>query len=249
MASTKGNAKAMKKLAYMYCDSRGVDKNYDEAIKLLQNAQKLGEQCNSELGFIYLRQEKVQLAYSCFMTARKNGEAVFYDDLFYCARVLESNNQISYKELLSLALYCEKESPQITDDMAIVLSELYYYDNDMVSPDYQKAESYALQVQCPQSDYIVGKLAAYGNSNRLKPADAEEYLKRAADAGYVDAMLVLGKLYAVWNLYTRSVNMLMKAYNNGCKEAAHEISELYATGMVTGRADSKKAAEWEAKAQ
>lgn len=249
MASTKGNAKAMKKLAYMYCDSRGVAQNYDEAIKLLQNAQKLGEQCNSELGFIYLRQEKVQLAYSCFMAARKNGESVFYDDLFYCARVLESNNQISYKELLSLALYCEKESPQITDDMAIVLSELYYYDNDTVSPDYQKAESYALQVQCPQSDYIVGKLAAYGKSNRLKPADAEEYLKRAADAGYVDAMLILGKLYAVWNLYTRSVNMLMKAYNNGCKEAAHEISELYATGMVTGRADSKKAAEWEAKAQ
>ena len=83
----------------------------------------------------------------------------------------------------------------------------------------------------------------------MEPADAEPYLLTASNAGIVDAMYTLGRLYRVWSLDTKAVNMLTKAYNAGCKEAAAEISEMYLNGDVTGRCDKKKAAEWEAKAR
>lgn len=244
-----GNANAASCLGSMYAFGNYVDKDINKAIALYDEAQANGVDTYNLKGNLYYMSYQYDLAFECFKSAYDKGDKSLLSLFFDVAYSLFSQADDMQEYLVRLALDCENQGYS-SNDIALMLGRAYFYENNVVYQDLVKAENYLRQCSnVPEASYIIGKIAAYGESNYLEPEDAESYLITASNAGIVDAMLVLGKLYHLWHLNGKAVNMLMKAYNNGCKEAAQEISEMYRNGDVTGRKDKKKAAEWEAKAK
>lgn len=248
-AYKNGKARAASGLGSMYAFGNYVDKDISKAITLYDEAQANGVDTYNLKGNLYYINGKSDLAFECYKAAYDKGDKSLLSIFFDVAYSLFSQTDDMQEYLVKLALDCENQG-YLSNNVSLILGRLYFYENNFVNQDLVKAENYLRQCSNePEASYIIGKIAAYGESNYLEPKDAESYLITASNAGFVDAMFTLGKLYHLWQLNGKAVNMLMKAYNNGCKEAAQEISEMYKNGDVTGRKDKKKAAEWEAKAK
>ena len=225
---------------YVQVDEAKAMQLYDDSIRLgYTNAYNLK-------GMACLTDDK-KMAYECLKKAYEKGDKNYVSFLFMCAYDLYADDMEKKKELFLYALECAKKGVNLSESMHLVLGNAFY-EGVFVDQDINLAVSHLQKcIDNPQACYIVGKMAAYGQVSAITPAQSESYLLNATSAGISDAMLTLGKLYNEWDLAAKAVNMLMKAYSKGEKEAALIISDMYLNGDVTGRKDKKKAAEWKAK--
>lgn len=107
-AATKGHAKAMYNLGYMYENGEGMDQNTGEAIRWYQKASQKGNiDAFVALGIIYLNSDKDREAENCLKIAAEKGnmEGIEMLGYFYFTRE-------KYKEALPwLTKATEKEMP------------------------------------------------------------------------------------------------------------------------------------------
>ena len=249
-AYMKGNDVATAILGDMYLCGQYVPKDEKKALELYDEAIKRGcLEAYNKKGEFYYYYRNYKEAYFYLKKLNYN-EANFYSPmLFECGYNLYKENYIEEPELLNIAINCEKNGVNIPEKAHLLLGKAYF-DGEYLPEDFHKATHHLKKcLSYPEANYLIGKMAAYGVIEEITPAESESYLMTAADSGIADAMLVLGKLYRQWQFASKAISMLMKAYSNGSKEAALEISEMYLNGDVTGRKDKKKAKEWSEKAK
>lgn len=222
-----------------------VDVNKTKARELYNDALRLGCQTvYNQIGFLYYTEKNYEKAYYYLKKRYDVGDTVMLRTFFDCAYKLFGNQTEPDIELVRIAFSCLRANIPLTDEHHIVLG-FAYYNGIYVDQDIASAINHLRHCHSnPTACSIIGTMAAYGEHPDITPAQAEPYLLTAVKAGNSNAMLTLGKLYKKWNLATKAINMLTKAYSSGEKEAAREISDMYLNGDVTGRKDRKKAAEW-----
>lgn len=249
-AYKKKDGVAASYLGDMFMYGYYVKRDENKALALYDEAIKWGnDEGYNRKGMYYYFRHDYQEAYFCFKKLNYNEANLYSPMMFECAYKIYQNNSDKEDELIKIAINCEKYGSNVPETARLILGKAYF-DGEYLAEDFKMAAYYLKQcLSYPEANYLIGKMAAYGVIDEITQAESEPYLLTASNAGIADAMLVLGKLYKQWQLASKAISMLMKAYSNGAKEAAQEISEMYLNGDVTGRKDKKKAKEWSEKAK
>lgn len=249
-AYKKKSGEAAACLGDMYLHGQVVQKNEKKALELYDESIMLGyTEGYDKKGMFYYFFQNYKDAYLNLKKLNYDKANFYSSIMFECAYNLYNNVSSKENELIKIAINCMKYGKNVPEEAYLVIGKAHFH-GEYLAEDFNMAAYYLKQcLSYSEANYLIGKMAAYGVIDEITPAESESYLLTASNAGIADAMLVLGKLYKQWQLASKAISMLMKAYSNGVKEAAQEISEMYLNGDVTGRKDKKKAKEWSEKAK
>ena len=222
-ASELGHACASNALGIGYLFALGVDRNYEEAIRLFNIASEggsLSAYCN--LGYCYQMGVGViqdnDKAFMYYMKAKDYNVAMYNIGSCYMGGLGVAKD---FEEGIRWHQKAAEEGYLI----AIVRLAGRYLNGQGVTRDYDKAYKYFLmgvELEDAQCMYEISRMYYRGDIGGSED-EAIPWLIKAAEAGCVNAMWLLGKCYQgkVFNNFydeEKSKYWLDKAYANGYKE-------------------------------
>lgn len=110
-------------------------------------------------------------------------------------------------------------------------------------------EANNINIDCTTCSKIAEEYYAEGVSlnNKFKYAEAIVPLQKAVEMGSIDAAYYLGMMYLHYEDATKGFSLILKAAEQGYKDAVFQVAELYYTGAGTTK-DKEKAKMWYQKA-
>ena len=239
-----GSYEAAKYLGLLYSRGQGCTADKIKARFYFDSATKNGFECWAEQAEAARYFNDEEWEYTVLEKSRQCGKDIDKLRHFELKYKYESGNEENADELFALAMECVNRGLN-SFYVAKTVGKALYYGKSYLGKDVELSVKCLLPYETdPECAEILGLAAAYGETTLLKPRDAENYLKFAADNGSAVAALTLAKLYRSWQLYANAANQFNRAYKMGAVEAAELLSEMYMNGEVSGRKDKKMASLW-----
>lgn len=142
------------------------------------------------------------------------------------------------------------------DPLCTELLGTLYAEGSMGKPDYQKAKSYYLESGNNSSLYHLGLLYLDGKLGKLTEKETKlgmDYMQKAADNGYIDAIYFLGYCYQTGAFmdsadHVKAVEHFRILADNGVAAGQFKMGVYYEVGRGGVEADATKAVEYYQKA-
>lgn len=226
----KGNSEAMYQLALIYLEPTAMQ-NLDEAQSLLNMAAEKGH----ALAMFTL----ARLYHEGTVIPKDDSKALYW----YSAANSKDHPQAEYElaMLLLKGTWQMNENPitlllksaeQDYVPAQLTLAKLYQQGQKVPKNDKAAFDWYvrAAKLAEPEAFYYIGLSFVYGQLNQPKNRDlGVEYLKQAAEAGYVPAQYTLASLYlegqSVLDDRQQAMDYLIQAANNGWVDAQLKLAQ------------------------
>lgn len=247
-ASQAKNIRAYSKLATLYYIGKGVDRDFDEALKWYKKGALAGSAASQlsvgdfyRLGLVGKRRNTTE-ALKWYQMAASNGERIKAADRIGTLYHQDEN----YKEALKYF--------RIAADAGSASAQVYLgaYYNQGYGVTVNQAESFkwyqkAAKQGASAALYTLGSFYQTGTGVKHNDALSFKYYSLAAEAGDEDAMYNLGCYYKDGTGTARDTSKAMQffraAANKGNLEAAASIGYLYENGIGVDR-DYNEAFKW-----
>lgn len=250
-AAQADNTFAQCGLGSFYYLGRGVDRDFDEALKWYQKAALAGSPGGMfsvatfyKLGLIGKKRDEKE-ALKWFIKADAAGES---KAAFAIAQIYEIgvDGHVDYASALK---WYRKAAAQGRPDAVSKIGEFYLY-GQSVPTNYREANKWyqkAADANYPHAIYALGESYLTGKGFPQSNKKALEYYRRAAELGYGEAMSSIGCLYlqgqGVPVDYTRAMHWFQLGAQQDSASAKTNIGFLYDRGLGV-KQDPMEAIKW-----
>ncbi len=259
----QGDSRAQIALAGMYYDGRGVDQNFQEALRLYRKAASQGEAgAQYALGGMYYLGQCVQKdfteAANWFMKAAKQNHPEAqralgwaYDRgqgvpknrdeaIIWFKKAARLGHKGALKTLKKMGINLDPQEPREQEPQDFSPKEL----PDMGSPEKQEQPSEVdlLIEQAhqgdPEAQYQLSKRYYRGQGVPQDQGASQKWLERSATKGFVEAQFSLGVMH-----YKEAVKWFQRAAEAGSDKAQFSLAVMFMEGRGVQR-DRNEAIKW-----
>jgi len=243
----KGDADAQAELGLCYYEGKGVDKNYDEAVKWYRLAVEPGnEKAQNRLGNCYYYGNGVEQDYveavKWFRMAAEQEYAEAQNNLGFCYHRGYGVPQ-NYTEAVK---WFRMAAEQGYASAQYNLGVCYKFANGVPQDYVEAVKWYTKAAEQNQADAQNNLGVCYRNGYGVPQnyAEAFKWYTKAAENGSTDAMMNIGDMYRdgtfVEQDYKKAESYYMKAVNKGSSDAMIKMGDLCRYYKI----ESRQAKEW-----
>ncbi len=229
-----------------FTGAEGLEQNYALSEKyLLMAAEKGNTDAQAGLAVLYVNMEEYDKA---LKWARKGAQASNPIAYYMLGRAYSEGLGVEVNELEGLKWY--EEAAKYGDADAQNICGNIYHDADFIEHDPQKAFKYYQMAAAQGHGYgmlNLGLCYVNGDGTAKNLTLAEEWLRKAADAGVEEAIGFLKDVFDKPNYEDLTINDLKEISQNGDPDAMAELGRRYYIGKNVKK-NIKEAIKWYRKA-
>lgn len=236
-AADGGHVDATFELGRMYLEGPELPIDLEQAFTLLSKAQEQGHlEANNKLGFMYQHglhvNVDIEKAQEYYEKAAQHGQV---DAKYFLAiLLLHGHRPIKQDQKRALKLLHEAAIDEQKEAQCL-LGQLYYHGSAGLKQSYPKAAGWyanAALLGHPQCQYLFGMMYYKGEGVSKDDKKAYSLFERAAEAGFLEAKYMLGKMLLQSHHPNASRSTLLQACNAGHSYACKLIQDIDAAAKL-----------------
>lgn len=244
-AAQKGNYNALYILGFMYYDGDLVEKDVIASEDYLKQAiQGNIPGAYAYLGKIYFDRSDFEQAKKYFEIAHNDSGTLLW--LEYLVKIYKDGllgNKDTPKAIALIEEMIENNASNAEDVRFI--ADSYYYGNG-VEKNIDKAVKYysILEHENPEIRYILGCIAAEGESSLLSKNDCIYYFEYAGNHGIPKAFSNLAHFFITINNKDRALDYFKRSFNSGNYDDGVMVGKIYENGTPSINKNMNEAVNW-----